>query len=66
MSTIYSGDCYILADVQQLIGIINDIHYWGLEIHGRSCKKDIAAKIHSDPDADTNDITLLGEVQIQP
>ncbi|KAI9773886.1 MAG: hypothetical protein M1840_006112 [Geoglossum simile] len=66
MSTIYSGDCCILAGVQQLIGIINDIHYWGLEVHGRSCKKDIAAKIHSDPDADANDIALLGEVQIEP
>ncbi|KAI9779962.1 MAG: hypothetical protein M1839_007118 [Geoglossum umbratile] len=66
MSTIYSGDCCILAGVQQLIGIINDIHYWGLEVHGRSCKKDIATKIHSDPDADANDITLLGEVQIEP
>ena len=59
MSTIYSGDCCILAGVQQLISIINDIHYWGLVVHGRSCKADIAAKIHSDPDADTNDITLL-------
>ncbi|KAH8696844.1 hypothetical protein GQ44DRAFT_779484 [Phaeosphaeriaceae sp. PMI808] len=28
MSTIYSGDCCILAGVQQLISIINDIHYW--------------------------------------
>jgi hypothetical protein len=59
MSTIYSGDCCILAGVQQRIGIINDIHYWGLLVHGRSCKVDVAAKFHSDPDADTNDITLL-------
>jgi len=59
MSTIYSGDCCILAGVQQLVNIVNDIHYWGLAVHGRSCKADIAAKIHSDPDADTNDITLL-------
>jgi hypothetical protein len=59
MSTIYSGDCCILAGVQQLISIINDIHYWGLMVHGRACKADIAAKVHSDPDADTNDITLL-------
>jgi hypothetical protein len=59
MSTIYSGDCCILVGVQQLVSIVNDIHYWGLAAHGRSCKADIAAKIHSDPDADTNDITLL-------
>ncbi|PVH91204.1 hypothetical protein DM02DRAFT_620653 [Periconia macrospinosa] len=61
MSTIYSGDCCILAGVQQLVSIMNDVHYWGLQVHGRSCKADIAAKIHSDPDADTNDITFLDD-----
>ncbi|KAF2804512.1 uncharacterized protein BDZ99DRAFT_467519 [Mytilinidion resinicola] len=61
MSAIYSGDCCILAGVEKLTSTINDIHYWGLMVHGKSCKADIAAKIHSDPDADTNDITLLEE-----
>jgi hypothetical protein len=59
MSSIYSGDCCILAGVQHLVSIINDIHYWGMAVHGKSCKADIAAKFHSDPDADTNDVTLL-------
>jgi hypothetical protein len=63
MSVLYSGDCSILTSVQKLIPVINDIHYWGLEVHGRSCKEDIAAKVRSDPDADTGDITLLEEVQ---
>ncbi|KAL9064198.1 MAG: hypothetical protein Q9157_007921 [Trypethelium eluteriae] len=61
-STIYSGDCCTVAGVRQLINIINDIHYWGLEIHGKSCKKDIAIKIASEPDADKNDITLVEDV----
>ncbi|KAJ2975219.1 hypothetical protein NUW58_g8419 [Xylaria curta] len=59
MFTIHSGDCCILADVQKLVSTINDIHYWGLQIHGKSCKADIYAKIRSDLDADTNDISIL-------
>ncbi|KAL6156915.1 hypothetical protein ACJQWK_06521 [Exserohilum turcicum] len=58
MSTIYSGDCCIRAGVQKLVSIVNDIHYWGLAIHGRSCKADIAAKIRSDLDADTDHISF--------
>ena len=61
MSTIYSGDCCILSSVQQLVAVVNDVHYWGLAVHGRSCKADIAAKIHSDPEVDTNDVTLLDD-----
>jgi len=41
---------------KQLISIINDIHT-GIGGPCSSCKADIAAKIHSDPDADTNGIT---------
>ncbi|KAI0875521.1 hypothetical protein GGS24DRAFT_515436 [Hypoxylon argillaceum] len=61
MLRLYSGDCDVFEGVQQLIGIINDIHYWGLEVHGKSCKADIVAIAQSDPDTDTNDITLLEE-----
>jgi len=59
MSTTHSSDCCILAGVQQLVNIVNGVHYWGLAVHGRSCKADIAAKFHSDSEADANDITLL-------
>ncbi|KAF2842628.1 hypothetical protein M501DRAFT_925368 [Patellaria atrata CBS 101060] len=59
MSCIYSGDCAILSGVQQLAAVINDVHFWGMMVHGQSCKADITAKIRSDPDADTGDITLL-------
>lgn len=61
MSTIYSSDCCILAGVQQLISIINNVYYQGLDVYSRPCKANIVAKIHSNPNADTNNITLLRE-----
>ncbi|KAI0868118.1 hypothetical protein GGS24DRAFT_228317 [Hypoxylon argillaceum] len=59
MSSLHTGNCCILAGVQKLVSAINDIHYWGLEIHGKSCKADIYAKVHSFPGAGLNDISLL-------
>ncbi|KAI0097282.1 hypothetical protein GGR51DRAFT_541265 [Nemania sp. FL0031] len=41
MSSIYSGDCRTLAGIGRLVEIINDVHYWGLEVYGKSCKNDI-------------------------
>jgi len=61
MSRIYSGDCSIHPGPARLVGIVNDIHYWGLHVHGRSCKNDIADIVHADPDADTDDITSFEE-----
>ncbi|KAI0116450.1 hypothetical protein GGR51DRAFT_501348 [Nemania sp. FL0031] len=59
MSSIYSGNCCILAGVQKLVSVINDIHYWGLETHGKSCKADIYTTVRSDPSADSNDISIV-------
>ncbi|KAI1123187.1 hypothetical protein F5Y10DRAFT_57349 [Nemania abortiva] len=59
MSDIFSGDCCILPSAQKLVSVINDIHYWGLQTHGKSCKSDIYTKIRSTPDADLNDISIL-------
>ncbi|KAI0406510.1 hypothetical protein F4802DRAFT_558067 [Xylaria palmicola] len=56
---IFSGDCCILPSAQKLVSAINDIHYWGLQIHGESCKADIYAKIRSNVNADLNDILIL-------
>ena len=61
MSKIYSGDCSIHSDTARLVSIVNDIHYWGLHVHGRSCRRDIADKVHADADADTDDITFFEE-----
>ncbi|KAI1125632.1 hypothetical protein F5Y10DRAFT_267949 [Nemania abortiva] len=41
MSSIHSADCRTLVGIQQLVEYLNDIHYWGLRVHGRSCKMDI-------------------------
>lgn len=61
MATIHSGNCCILTDVEKLMGAVNDIHYWGLEVHGKSCKADVYVKVRSDPQADSNDISILEE-----
>ncbi|KAI0095526.1 hypothetical protein GGR51DRAFT_544971 [Nemania sp. FL0031] len=61
MVKVHSSELDVFTGVQRLIGIVNDIHYWGLEVHGKSIKADIAAGAQSIPGADTNDITLLEE-----
>lgn len=61
MTRIYGGDCSIHPGPARLVGIINDIHYWGLHIHGKSCKEDIADKVHAVADADSEDVIFLGE-----
>ncbi|KAI1184663.1 hypothetical protein F5B17DRAFT_70602 [Nemania serpens] len=60
VSSIYSADCRTLVGIQQLVEFLNDIHYWGLEVHGKFCKKDIHVKTRSDPSADTRNVSLLG------
>ncbi|KAI1272450.1 hypothetical protein F5Y07DRAFT_302183 [Xylaria sp. FL0933] len=59
MSSIHTGNCCSLAGTQKLVDIINDIHYWGLEVHGKSCKADITARVRAYPQADETDITIL-------
>jgi len=59
MSKIFGGDCSSHPSPARLVGVVNDIHYWGLHVHGRSCKNDIAEIVYADPDADTNYITFL-------
>ncbi|KAI0486007.1 hypothetical protein F4859DRAFT_351288 [Xylaria cf. heliscus] len=58
MSSICSADCRTLAGIQQLVELLNDIHYWGLEVHGKSCKRDIHVKSQSNPSADTRGVSL--------
>ncbi|KAI0811439.1 hypothetical protein GGR55DRAFT_101642 [Xylaria sp. FL0064] len=59
MSSIHAGNCCSHASTQLLVDLINDIHYWGLEVHGKSCKADITARVRSCPQADETDITIL-------
>ncbi|KAJ8127816.1 hypothetical protein O1611_g5818 [Lasiodiplodia mahajangana] len=41
MSKMKNGDCCDLESVKLLLSILNDIHYWGLTVHGVSCQTDI-------------------------
>ncbi|KAI1745962.1 hypothetical protein F4680DRAFT_399813 [Xylaria scruposa] len=43
MKLINIGDCCTPLSISRLIRFINDIHYWGLAVHGQSCKDDILA-----------------------
>ncbi|KAI0109570.1 hypothetical protein GGR51DRAFT_511966 [Nemania sp. FL0031] len=43
MEAIYYNDCHTSVGVSRLIRFINDIHYWGLAVHGQSCMDDILA-----------------------
>jgi hypothetical protein len=59
MSKIHSGDCSIHPGPARLVGIVNDIHYWRLKVHGMGCKKDMVDEVRADPDADQGDISFL-------
>ncbi|KAI0203721.1 hypothetical protein F4808DRAFT_467103 [Astrocystis sublimbata] len=41
MSNMYSGDFGYSSSIVLLSSIVNDIHYWGLAVHGKSCLVDI-------------------------
>ncbi|KAI0442072.1 hypothetical protein F4803DRAFT_551514 [Xylaria telfairii] len=44
MEVIYQDDCTASSSgVSTLIRFINDIHYWGLAVHGQSCMDDLLA-----------------------
>lgn len=39
------GDCSEADGVVLLLSILNDIHYWGLTVHGKSCLADIGTLV---------------------
>ncbi|KAJ8127909.1 hypothetical protein O1611_g5726 [Lasiodiplodia mahajangana] len=39
------GDCCNAKSVVLLLSILNDIHYWGLAVHGKSCLVDIGTLV---------------------
>lgn len=41
MTSIHHGDCINKFDVKELTDWINEIHLWGLNVHGPSCENDI-------------------------
>ena len=41
MTRIFHGSCESVFDIEEFIDWINEIHCWGLGVHGPSCQKDI-------------------------
>ncbi|KAI3338746.1 hypothetical protein F4824DRAFT_74929 [Ustulina deusta] len=41
MFSMHCGDCSKLDSVGLLLSSVNDLHYWGLMVHGKSCQADI-------------------------
>ncbi|KAI1194871.1 hypothetical protein F5X97DRAFT_261582 [Nemania serpens] len=41
MFSMHCGNCSKLDSVGLLLSSINDLHYWGLMVHGKSCQADI-------------------------
>ncbi|KAI0546814.1 hypothetical protein F4679DRAFT_402787 [Xylaria curta] len=59
MRPLYQGDCLQIGDIESLIALVNDVHYWGLAVHGVSCKQDIYRVQESEEDLDMCDISLV-------
>jgi len=48
MESVYKNRCYTIVGVQNLMEWINEIHRWGLTIHGDSCQRDVQHCIEAD------------------
>lgn len=46
MEMLCQGDCTLEASVRSLVNWLNEIHRWGLTVHGPSCERDIKACIN--------------------
>ena len=47
MRSVCDGDCNFAIDVRELSDWINEIHRWGLSVHGPNCENDIKICIAS-------------------
>lgn len=45
MTEVYHGDCVNKSSVRDLIDWLNEIHCWGLTVHGPRCEKDIKIRM---------------------
>ena len=70
MTKLYHGDCMNTASVRELINWLNEIHCWGLTVHGPRCEKDIKLRMNarqtgigtSDIGADSEDESSGSEI----
>lgn len=47
MTEVYHGDCMNTSSVRELINWLNEIHCWGLTVHGPRCEKDIMIRVNA-------------------
>ncbi len=47
MTNVYHGDCVNASSVRELINWLNEIHCWGLTVHGPRCEKDIKLRMNA-------------------
>lgn len=59
MGSVHKNGCNTMVGVQNLMEWINEIHRWGLTVHGDSCQRDVQHCIEADELARTS----LGEAQ---
>ncbi len=46
MTRVCCGDCVSASSVRELISWLNEIHCWGLRVHGPGCGKDVGLRMN--------------------
>ncbi|KAI0102202.1 hypothetical protein GGR51DRAFT_528124 [Nemania sp. FL0031] len=64
MFSMRRGQCSMLDSVGLLLSSINDLHYWGLMVHAKSCKVDIDTIIKGNAGRQDS-ITCTGDGQVK-
>jgi len=47
MESVFLGNCRFVDDVRALIDWVNEIHCWGLTVHGPECQKDVKTSMRA-------------------
>ena len=70
MERVFLGNCRFSKDVRYLIDWINEIHCWGLTVHGPECQKDVNLIMKANEDftgirvSDLKDLELSDEKEV--
>ena len=61
MYRLAQNDCESSEGVSSFVNWVNEIHRWGLTVHGPSCERDIKCCINSTPGAVRTSLGTEGE-----
>lgn len=61
MYRLVQNDCATRTGIRELVNWINEIHRWGLTVHGPSCERDIKYCIATTPGAKRTSLGMEGE-----